>query len=46
MTVVQNFSEGFAGKNEKYWAHWRRTSVCEQCDYVATQGNNLKKHYT
>ena len=51
MTIVQNFSEEISGSYERT-ENIEHTAEeleyakypCEQCDYVATQGNNLKKH--
>ena len=51
MTIVQHFSEGISGSYERtdnieHTAEELANAKypCEQCDYVATQGNNLKKH--
>ena len=51
MTVVQHFNEVFSerGERTKNIEHTAEELAyakypCEQCDYVATQGNNLKKH--
>ena len=51
MTIIQNFSEGIFGsyKRTENIEHTAEELTyakypCEQCDYVATQGNNLKKN--